>query len=87
MKNLFKIHLFTYVLAIIMILMGKFKIYLYFTLVLFIHEIGHIIMAIFFKWNIKKIIILPFGILLKFEDNLNSNYGNSFSDCICIFYS
>ena len=71
MKNIFKIHPLTYITALIFILIGYFKFYLYFMLVLLIHELGHITMALIFRWNIKQIVFLPLGVLLKFEDNLN----------------
>lgn len=71
MKNIFKIHLFTYITALIFILLGYFKFYLSFMVVLIVHELGHIFSALIFKWHIKKIIVLPLGMMLKFEDNLN----------------
>lgn len=71
MKNIFKIHSLTYITALIFVLIGYFKFYLSFMLVLLIHELGHITMSLVFKWHIKKIVVLPLGLLLKFEDNLN----------------
>lgn len=71
MRNIFKIHPLTYITALIFILIGYFKFYLSFMLVLFIHELGHITLSLLFKWHIKSIILLPLGLLLKFEDNLN----------------
>ena len=71
MKNIFKIHPLTYITALIFILVGYFKFYLSFMLILFIHELGHITLSLIFKWHIKSIILLPLGLLLKFEDNLN----------------
>ena len=71
MKNIFKIHPLTYITALIFILVGYFKFYLSFMLVLIIHELGHIALSLIFKWHIKNIILLPLGLLLKFEDNLN----------------
>ena len=71
MKNIFKIHPLTYIIALIFILIGYFKFYLCFMIVLLIHELGHITMALVFRWHIKKIVVLPLGLLLKFEDNLN----------------
>ena len=71
MRNIFKIHPLAYITALIFILIGYFKFYLSFMLVLFIHELGHITLSLIFKWHIKSIILLPLGLLLKFEDNLN----------------
>lgn len=71
MKNIFKIHIFTYIVTFIFILVGYFKFYVSFMLVLLIHELGHIIISIIFKWQIKKIVVLPLGLLLKFSNTLN----------------
>ena len=71
MKNIFKIHPLTYITALIFILVGYFKFYLNFMLILFIHELGHVTLSLIFKWHIKSIILFPLGILLKFEDSLN----------------
>jgi len=71
MRNIFKIHPLTYITALIFIFIGYFKFYLSFMLVLFIHELGHITLSLLFKWHIKSIILLPLGLILKFEDNLN----------------
>lgn len=71
MKNIFKIHPLTYITALIFILVGYFKFYLSFMLILFIHELGHVTLSLIFKWHIKSIILFPLGILLKFEDSLN----------------
>lgn len=78
MKNIFKIHPLTYIIALIFILIGYFKFYLSFMLVLFIHELGHITLSLIFKWHIKSIILLPLGLLLKFEDNLNKSLIEEF---------
>ena len=71
MKNIFKIHPLTYIICLIFILLGYFKLYISFFTILVIHELGHIIFSLIFKWKIKQIIFLPVGLLLKFEDNLN----------------
>ena len=71
MGNTFKIHPLTYIIALIFIIVGYFKFYLSFMLVLFMHELGHITLSLIFKWNIKNIVLLPLGFLLKFKDNLN----------------
>lgn len=78
MKNICKIHPLTYVTALIFICLGYFKFYLSFMLVLVIHEFGHITFSLIFKWHIKKIILLPLGLLLKFEDNLNKPLKEEF---------
>ena len=71
MKIIFKIHPITYIVTLLFILLGYFKLYCSFLLILFIHEMGHIFCAFLFKWHIKQIVCLPIGFLLKFEDSLN----------------
>lgn len=73
-KNLYKkitIHLFFYVVALISILTGLFKEFLIFSLIIVIHESGHILAALYYKWKIDKVIILPFGGLTIFKETLN----------------
>ena len=71
MKIIFKIHPLSYILTLIFFLMGYFKIYLIFMFILIIHELGHIITSLYFKWKIDKIIILPFGLLIKYNELIN----------------
>jgi len=40
-------------------------------LIVFVHELGHVTMALLFKWNIKKINIYPFGGMTIFEESVN----------------
>ena len=51
--------------------MGYFKIYIILMFILIIHELGHIIASLYFKWKIDKIIILPFGCLIKYNELIN----------------
>ena len=66
-----RIHFVSYIVAIIFFLMGYFKIYISFMIILFIHELGHILTSLYFKWKIDKIIILPFGCLIKYNELIN----------------
>ena len=66
-----RIHIVSYIVAIIFFLMGYFKIYITFMIILFIHELGHILTSLYFKWKINKIIILPFGCLIKYNELIN----------------
>lgn len=78
MKNIFKIHPLTYIFTLVFIVLGLFKFYLYFMIIIFIHELGHIIFSCIFKWRIKKIIILPMGALIKFDSTLNKPLKEEF---------
>ena len=66
-----KIHPLFVFFVIVFILIGRFRFILYFTLIILIHEFGHIIMSVLFKWNIDRIIILPFGGLIKYDEKVN----------------
>lgn len=78
MKKLFKIHLFFYITSIILLFSGHFKEYIYFMLIILIHEIGHIIAGKLFKWEINKIVILPFGCITYFKTSLNTKIKKEF---------
>ena len=52
-------------------LTGNFKGFFLFTGIILIHELGHVIGALYYKWNIEKIILLPFGALTIFHEKLN----------------
>lgn len=71
MKNIFKIHPFFYIFGFICIVTGHFKIFIYIMTIIFIHELGHIIMALKYHWQIDKIIILPLGELTLFNEKIN----------------
>ena len=71
MKNIFKIHILYYIVAIITILTGRFKDFIIINTIILFHELGHISMALYFKWKIKKIVLLPFGGLTIFDEYIN----------------
>ena len=78
MKNIFKIHPLYYIVALICIITGLFKDYIYVTMLIFIHESGHFIAALHYKWNIEKVIILPFGGITIFNELLNKSLKEEF---------
>lgn len=57
--------------VLMFILIGEFRFISYFMLIISVHELGHILVALCFKWNIDKIIVLPFGALTKFNEIVN----------------
>ena len=74
MKNILNklyFHPFFLIVLFIFTLIGKFKFILYFMMLIIVHEIGHISVALIFKWKIDKVIILPFGGLTKFNELIN----------------
>lgn len=66
-----KIHPLSYLVVLIFFLMGYFKRYLIFMIIILIHELGHITTAIMYKWKIEEVIILPFGGITKFQELIN----------------
>lgn len=40
-------------------------------LIIIVHEFGHLIAALYFKWNTGKIVIYPFGGCCKFDEEVN----------------
>ena len=71
MKTLFKIHNLTCISFLIAFLTGYFKEMMIFMSIIIIHESGHILAALLFKWNIEKIVILPFGGIIVFNELIN----------------
>ncbi len=73
-KNIYhkiKIHPFFYLTSFIVLMTGNFKEFTIFMILLLIHECGHILVGIYFKWNIESVMIFPFGALTVFKDHLN----------------
>lgn len=70
-KNIFKIHLFYYVAAFISFFTGHFKGFLDFSLIIIVHEFGHILMALIYGWKIERVLLLPFGALTVFNEDIN----------------
>lgn len=74
MKNILNkiyIHPIFIITLFIFILIGEFRFISYFMLLILVHELGHILISLLFKWNIDKIIILPFGGLTKYNEIIN----------------
>lgn len=69
--NKIYIHPLFLITLFIFISIGYFKFLIYFMLLISVHELGHILISLIFKWNIDKIIILPFGGLTKYNEKIN----------------
>lgn len=78
MKTIFKIHPIYYIVCLICIVTGLFKDFIYITLLIFIHEVGHISGALFYNWKIKKLVILPFGGITIFNEMINKSLKEEF---------
>ncbi len=77
-KNIFKVHYLFYLSAFITILTGFFKPFILITILIIVHELGHFLTAYYFKWNVSKIIIFPFGGLTEFKEHLNKTINSEF---------
>lgn len=68
-----KIHPLTYIIITSALITGLFKYLIIILIIIFIHELGHIVMSIIFKRKICEVIILPFGGLTKIDSCLSSD--------------
>lgn len=66
-----EIHPLFYFLAFICIITGLFKDFLVISLIIIIHESGHVLTSQIWKWKIDKILILPFGGITIFKEMIN----------------
>ena len=66
-----KIHPLFYIVAFLTTITGFFKDFSYIMIIILIHEMGHILTSLYYKWNIDKIIILPFGGITIFNEKIN----------------
>ena len=64
--------------AFIAVVTGHFKGFILFSIIILVHEFGHVLMGILFGWKIDKIIILPFGALTVFQEDLNRRIFEEF---------
>ena len=67
------IHPITYFFLISILLCGFFNYFLIISIILLIHDLGHIIVMKMFKIKIFNIVILPFGSLINSKINYNQN--------------
>ena len=65
------IHPFFYFIISISLITGHFRNIIYFTIILFIHELGHSITAIILGIKLNKIMLFPFGGLSVLEYSIN----------------
>lgn len=64
-------HPFLYLTFFICILTGCFKECILFMIFIFIHEMGHILVGLYYHWHILKIIFLPLGGITVFTEKIN----------------
>ena len=72
-KNIFKINISVYILALLAIFTAAFKEFIVIIYLITIHEIGHSLTAHIFGIKVKEINIYPLGGISKFDMDLNIN--------------
>lgn len=65
------IHPLTYLVILVSLCTGLFRELVTFLFIIIIHELGHIIGALIYKWHIEKIVIMPFGGIIIFHEFIN----------------
>lgn len=65
-----------------MIATGNFKKFTLFVLIIVFHELGHILASMHYNWNIEKILLLPFGGITIFNEDINRSLKEEFVICI-----
>ena len=78
MKIKFKIHPLTYIFILLSFITGYFKYIIYLMSLIYIHELGHITAGILLNWNIKKVVICPFGGMTYFDELQNRSMKEEF---------
>jgi len=73
MKSLFKINIFTYLLLLLSFLSGYYKEICIIFLILIVHELGHFFLMKLFNIEVKKIILYPYGGMIKSNLLINTN--------------
>lgn len=71
MKNIFKVNIFFYLFLIIFIVSGYINYLIIFLVIMFFHEIGHIITIKLLGYKINKMIIYPTGGIIKTNISIN----------------
>lgn len=95
MKSIYKkIEISPYFLLLIFLslISGLFKDIFSLFLIIIIHELGHIIMSLIYKWNINKVKINIYGGYIIYNENIDKSFKEEFLIAIsgilmqCIFY-
>ena len=70
-KSIFKIHPLYYLVSFVCFLTGHFKEFIIFSSIILVHEFGHFVMALIFKWKIESLTLLPFGGVTIFKEHID----------------
>lgn len=66
-----RIHPIFWLIAVLSIVVGQFWELLTLFMIVFIHELGHALVAILFKWKVRQVMILPFGGYCEVDEHGN----------------
>lgn len=66
-----KIHPLYWLIAGIGLFTASFWSVIFLTIIIFVHELGHALVATYFNWRINKIVILPFGGVVDLDEHGN----------------
>ena len=64
--------------AFVCFITANFKNFIIFSAIIVIHELGHIVGALIFKWRIEKVILLPFGGITIFKEKIDKSLKEEF---------
>lgn len=67
----FYIHPLTILLIVLVIFTGLYKEFLIVFSIIIVHEFGHLFSAVYYRWNIDKISIYPYGGCVSFNEMIN----------------
>lgn len=76
MKNILtkiEVHYTYIIIALGFVLTGYFSNLIIFTSIIIIHELGHVLIGLYYKYPLDKIIIYPYGGITKFNTLINTN--------------
>ena len=82
-KNIFRIHPFYYFFALVSVFTGNFKGFIIFSSIIIVHELGHLLMALFLNWKVEEVLLLPFGGITVFCEDINRPMIEEFLILIC----
>lgn len=71
MKKLFRINTFFYLYALLLIISGYINYLLIYLIIMFFHELGHILVIKILGYKINSLTIYPFGCIIETNINLN----------------
>ena len=74
----FKFHILFFLMAFLCGITGFFKNFIFLTLIIIVHELGHVLLARIFKWKIDRVVILPIGGITIFDEVISKSLLEEF---------